>query len=280
MRFSRFSTAALAAFSFGAASANPIAMPEQDAAAKRGLVGGLLGGGGGSQQGGNGSASGLGLNLLPEVTSKVEGILGHVVGGLVGGLTGGIDLNAILNSGEALTVLTRVEGIVGSVAAEGLHAVDWASEITDGLLGIKLTFGGDNDVLSGVVDHAVDIVGQVEPLLKGVLGGTATATQLVQGLSPVLGNVSNIVSKLTGSVVGGTVEEIESVLKQVTGTGQGLVSGVLSGSGGVLKLVTSLLGQGSQLLSLTGLVTKGFAQKAAMAQLAGPLSQALKFLQS
>lgn len=190
------------------------------------------------------------------------------------------DLNAILNSGEALTVLTRVEGIVGSVAADGLQAVDWASEITDGLLGIKLTFGGDNDVLSGVVDHAVDIVGQVEPLLKGVLGGTATATDLVQGLSPVLGNVGNIVSKLTGSVVGGTVEEIESVLKQVTGTVQGLVSGVLSGSGGILKQVTGLLGQGSQLLSLTGLVTKGFAQKAAMAQLAGPLSQALKFLQS
>lgn len=90
MRFSRFSTAALAAFSFGASSANPIAIPEQDVAAKRGLVGGLLGGGGDSQQGGNGGTSGLGLNLLPEVTSKVEGILGHVVGGLVGGLTGGM----------------------------------------------------------------------------------------------------------------------------------------------------------------------------------------------
>ncbi|KAK7968808.1 hypothetical protein PG996_002765 [Apiospora saccharicola] len=278
MRFSGFSTAALAAFSFGVASANPIAMPEQDAGAKRDVVGGLLGGGAGADSG-NGGASGLGLNLLPEITSKVEGILGHVVGGLLGGVTGGIDLNAILNSGEALTVLTRVEGIVGSVASEGLHAVDWVSEITDGLLGIKLTFGGDNDVLSGVVDHAVDIVGQVEPLLKGILGGTASVTNIVKGLSPILGNVGNIVSKLTGSVVAGTTEEIESVLKQVTGTVHGLVSGVLSGTGGLLKLVTGLIGQGSQLLSLTGLVTKSFAQKAALADLVGPLSQTLKFLQ-
>ena len=143
-----------------------------------------------------------------------------------------------------------------------------------------MTFGGDNDVLSGVVDTAVDIVGQVEPLVKDVLGGTASVTNLVKGLAPVLGNVGQIVAKLTGSVVAGTTEEIDSVLKQVLGTVQGLLSGVLSGTGDLLQGVTGLLGQGSQLLSLTGLVTKGFAQKAAMTQLAGPLSQVLKVLQS
>ncbi|KAK8052572.1 hypothetical protein PG993_003957 [Apiospora rasikravindrae] len=285
MRFSGFSTAALAAFSATAAWANPIAVPEQDA--KRGLLG--LGGDGGS-----GGSGGIGLNLVPEVTSKVEGILGHVLGGVLG--DGGLkrrvkprltdsfrnnsDLNSILNSPEALTVLTRVEGIVGSVVSEGVQAVDWAGELTDGLLGLNATLGGTNDVVSGVVGLAVGIVDQATPLVKGVLGGTSTVSGLVDGLGPILKNVGGIVSKLTGNIVEGTSEEISSVLKDVTGTLHGLVSGVLSGSGGILKLVTGLVSQGTSLLSLTGLGSKSLAKQAVATDLSGPLRQALKFLQS
>ncbi|KAK8081182.1 hypothetical protein PG997_009000 [Apiospora hydei] len=271
MRFSGFSTAALAAFSATAAWANPIAVPEQDA--KRGLLG--LGGDGGSAGSGSG---GLGLNLIPEVTSKVEGILGHVLGGVLGG--DGLDLNSILNSPEALTVLTRVEGIVGSVVSDGVQAVDWATELTDGLLGLNATLGGTSDVVSGVVGLAVGIVDQAAPLVKGVLGGTSTVSGLVDGLGPILSNVGGIVAKLTGNIVEGTSEEISSVLKDVTGTLQSLVSGVLSGSGGILKLVTGLVNQGSSLLSLTGLGGKSFANKAVATDMSGPLRQTLKFLQS
>jgi hypothetical protein len=176
-------------------------------------------------------------------------------------------------------VLSVRSRLFSSVISGGAN-VEITAEVTAGLKNISAIFDG-NTAITGAIDGAINIVGDLETLVSGFASGKATATASILIVGNILGEFESIASGLGLNVTGSAdASAYTSILTKIVGSVSTLLGGFANGNGNVsvsstLSYLTGLYGL---FTSLAGAFTGGASGSAgANLDLSSAISAILSF---